>query len=213
MKRCSTCGVVKAVGEFYIRRRAGKIGRQARCKVCAAAAQMNWRAQNLAHCKAASLQWNAEHPEKVKVANAKWARTNATKIEAQQQRYRETHREVAAARTSRWRDTHPGKNASTVRQWQIKNSDKVNASAVRRKAIKLQATPGWTNHVAIGAFYAFAAIQSKMVGKPYHVDHIVPLKSKLVCGLHTHYNLQVLPGKENMSKGNRHWPDMPEVRI
>jgi hypothetical protein len=42
-----------------------------------------------------------------------------------------------------------------------------------------------------------------------HVDHIVPLVSKFVCGLHCEANLQLLPGPENQRKGNRVWPDMP----
>ncbi len=84
-----------------------------------------------------------------------------------------------------------------------------NEKGVRRKRAKGMATPAWCNPDRIREIYRLARRMSKSMGQQYHVDHIVPLTSKLVCGLHTEHNLQILPSTDNLKKHNRTWPDMP----
>ena len=43
------------------------------------------------------------------------------------------------------------------------------------------------------------------------VDHIVPVTSDFVSGLHCWHNLQLLKRTENRSKSNKFWPDMPDT--
>lgn len=88
----------------------------------------------------------------------------------------------------------------------IRRRAKRNILSNRRRAAKLKATPKWANTELMQKFYTEAAQLSAIQGISYHVDHIVPLRGRTVCGLHNHFNLQVLEGRENIRKGNRFEP-------
>lgn len=49
----------------------------------------------------------------------------------------------------------------------------------------------------------------KKLGEDVNVDHIVPICSDIVCGLHVPWNLQVITALENGRKSNLWWPDHP----
>lgn len=71
-----------------------------------------------------------------------------------------------------------------------------NARNSYRRARKLRATPSWADISKIREIY-------KACPPAHHVDHIYPLISDWVCGLHVHENLQHLSAEENLRKGNR----------
>jgi len=81
--------------------------------------------------------------------------------------------------------------------------------AMHRIALKINATPKWASHEDINFIYKQSKVLSEINGEVFHVDHIVPLKSNIVCGLHVENNLQILSASENIKKSNRIWPDMP----
>lgn len=93
-------------------------------------------------------------------------------------------------------------------QYKTENPERYRESNMRRYAAKQKAVPLWVDQAAILAVYQEAARLTIETGVIHHVDHIVPLRSKTVCGLHWHGNLQILPARENLSKSNHHWPDM-----
>lgn len=74
-----------------------------------------------------------------------------------------------------------------------------------------QATPQWLTREQKRQFYRIYARMRRMrrSGRRVSVDHIVPLKNELVCGLNVPWNLEIIDESSNYSKGNRSWPDAP----
>ncbi|WP_455154164.1 HNH endonuclease signature motif containing protein [Cupriavidus campinensis] len=119
------------------------------------------------------------------------------------------NRESYLARKRKAYSANPAVYIKRIAEQQRKHAARCNARNAVRYASKMRATPSWADQEAIKQFYETATALGMLTGEWHEVDHIVPLRSKLVCGLHCQANLQILTAKENMRKGNRHWPDMP----
>lgn len=135
-----------------------------------------------------------ERREERLAVQAEYRKNNPEKNKARRVKYYTENRKLLAEKAEVYRKDNPDKRA---------------AFEGKRRSRKLNATPKWANDFFISEAYHLAKIREQVVGGKWHVDHIVPLQSKLVCGLHNEFNVQVIPGKENLSKGNRFWPDMP----
>ncbi len=85
--------------------------------------------------------------------------------------------------------------------WSKKKAKMTFASAKRRTA-ELNATPTWVNESKIKEIYRECADISTRTGIQHHVDHIIPLRGKKVCGLHVPWNLQVITASDNLKKSN-----------
>ena len=114
-----------------------------------------------------------------------------------------------SAYAAKSRKKNPATVALSMAAWAKRNSAKVNAKKAARMAAQKSATPAWANQFFIEEIYDLARLRTKYLGVKHSVDHIVPMTSKLVCGLHVEHNLRVIPHRQNISKLNRHWPQMP----
>ena len=126
--------------------------------------------------------------------------------------------------TAKWRAKNPERMKAMVKAWDAANPDKkleatkkrqkryphlMVEAVAKRRAAKYQATPPWADRKAIKQYYLLAQFLTEELGTPFSVDHVVPLKSETVCGLHAQTNLAILPTAWNAKKGNRTWPGKP----
>ncbi len=89
------------------------------------------------------------------------------------------------------------------------NLNKNYRRSVRYYRQLFMAWPKWcADHPGYKKIYDEAA-RRRSAGEDVHVDHIVPICSKLVCGLHVPWNLQIIGAGPNLKKSNLWWPDHP----
>jgi len=173
-KTCSVCKQVKEFSAFY-KAAKSKTGFGNRCKTC----ELEYQRGRKEEKQQASAKWWEKHGGVVLLN--KRAKTKQKQLEKTE------HRLAVLALseqtlTTRWR--------------------KHNAS---RRLLRKRATPVWVDYehtLRINNIYALTQQLQEATAAVYHVDHIVPLASEHVCGLHVWWNLQPLPEKTNIAKNN-----------
>ncbi|MFM0243778.1 hypothetical protein [Paraburkholderia sediminicola] len=194
------------------------------CAECLRVKVQEWRLRNPEKMREQKKKWIAQDPQKESARVMKWVVKNRDKFRARHKRWRdrnpqktrESSKKYAAENPEARRKSklaayqkNPEKFRERHKRWKESNREKVAALESSRRAAKIRAIPEWADVHKINEFYATADALRMHTGDWYHVDHIVPLRSKLVCGLHNQFNLQILTATENIKKGNRAWPDMP----
>lgn len=160
--------------------KAKKDGRQARCHECGREYAARRRKTN---------------PEAVRATLRRYATAHPVRVREKNRRLRYLRGPVAAK-----------KAVERATAWAKANPGRAKANKANHRAAKLRATPAWADLEAIREIYKTATL----LGLGFHVDHIVPLQGKMVCGLHCEANLRIIPATVNISKHNRLWPDMFE---
>ena len=136
--------------------------------------------------------WCSENKASIKKYNKKYYNKNRSKILS---KIKNTRKRVL--RTIR----SPEIIKEQKRQWNIKNKGWKNFLTRKRQAQISRATPKWADVEAIKNIYILTETININTGIKHHVDHIIPLQGKLVCGLHIPENLQIISEIENLRKG------------
>lgn len=102
-------------------------------------------------------------------------------------------------------DNHE-KEKENRRKYYAKNKASYLANFYKREANISRATPSWLSDEMkkeILSIYRTREVLSEQTGILHHVDHIVPIKSDIVCGLNVPWNLRVITAEENLRKSNK----------
>lgn len=236
VKTCTSCKQEKPITDFY-KAKHGKYGKASLCKVCSQ--QKNKKriftfdpekfGENItcSVCKEAKHHSMFNNDKIIRNGKSSLCKDCLSNIKAQKNNVPEANYESKFRLCSTCGEEKPGLEFNKRKAGkgglcsQCKECDSKyrkgnphisTAIAARRRSIKKKAIPKWYDKEKVDAIYAECAITTKETGVMHHVDHIVPLQSKWVCGLHTIENLRIITATDNQHKLNSHWPDMPDKK-
>lgn len=187
MKACRKCQIDKPLTNYSIDRSA-RDGLRSACKACDVAAVMARRAKDVDADKERKRAWRERNQQYIANARAEYAAKNPDA----HKNYYAKNRDAALEKS---------------KAWNVRNKEKRASWEASRRAATKQQTPKLANEQSILEIYKRAA-DMRAKGISVQVDHIVPLNSPLVSGLHCEQNMQILDSSLNASKKNYHWPDM-----
>lgn len=204
MKVCSKCKVEKSL-DCFVKRSDTVSGYAGQCKVCVNARKLAWK-----HGDSNQLEKEKEYyrknSDKIKARASKWVEENSERAKERRKQYYAKNRESAILAKKQYYENNKETIAVKVRQYYLKTKAARVECAARHRANKRKATPSWlsSQHKSeIAELFSVCEIFRLYTGLDYHVDHIVPLKGKNVCGLHVPWNLQVLEASRNRRKSNK----------
>lgn len=148
-----------------------------------------------------------KHKNNILVAVKQYADKNKEVKKLYLSEYAKENRDALLAYRREWHRNNPNYSKNQY----INNPHPYKIKTQYRKAKRLQATPPWFGELDEFAFdeaYRLTEIREQYFGFKWEVDHVVPLISTQVSGLHVASNIAVVPRIVNRAKGNRHWPDM-----
>lgn len=192
-KSCRKCGIVKPLTEFYAHSTSAD-GYRGDCKQCHLAAHLS--------------RYYARHEDSKRKKRERHAAKMADNPNWHAEYYAKNRERMLAASKLEYKKRRKERIANAV-AWAKANKGKANANKKAYKAAKAKACPVWVREDVellwlMQQAYELAAQRTEVFGFQWHVDHVVPLRGAQVCGLHTPWNLQVIPGSENCSKSNKY---------
>jgi len=211
MKTCSKCKAEKSLADFY--KKSGRNCLNAKCKACVLQESADRRAQKRDLLIAKDRERYQRDRAKLLEQKKAYAAANKQLIAQKNAEYRKRHGGRLSAYLRDWKAAHPHKLAeykptqqAATRAWRKANPEAVTLQEQRRRASKLRAVVAWNpelDDLVLREAASLAKQRERITGIRWSIDHVEPLQSDEVCGLHTASNLAVIPLALNVKKNNR----------
>jgi hypothetical protein len=159
-------------------------------------------------CKQCAREWRIQNAEYLKRTKADYHMANRERLNKRSAERQAANKDQSNQRSKKWREANPDRRKEIANAWVKRNPEQAAQHQRLRAAGAKRAQPQWADKSRMKAIYKEARLR-RASGEQCHVDHIVPLISAFVSGLHCEANLRIISAAENQSKSNRHWPDMP----
>ena len=154
------------------------------------------------------IKYRLENKEKIAQHKRDWYEKNKEEVLLKAKNSSEEQRAIKAEYDREYNKLNYERISSNKKEYNKRVERKaVRNEATRRRRMYLkQATPNWMDEfdeLFIKEIYHLASLRSEILGIKHHVDHIIPLKGKTVCGLHVPLNLRILTAEDNIRKNNK----------
>jgi len=124
-KRCVTCGKIKPITEFAIRK-LNKDGYSGQCKECLKLYMGQWRKSNKEHRRDYAKKYKHNNPDKIIAKRKRHYERHKDKILKQTSEWQKKNPQKVKERNERWLKKHPGYSAFNTKRWRRNNRDRFN---------------------------------------------------------------------------------------
>jgi hypothetical protein len=162
-----------------------------------------WYYKNKEKAKERINNWRLNNKERI---NARARRIYKDKIKDKSREYYLKNKDRILERVKNHREAHREEKRQRDKDYIKRNPHVARAAKANYKKSRKRATPKWLTQEhfdQIKEFHKTAIQLTKETGIEHHVDHIVPLQGKTVCGLHVPWNMRVITHIENRQKTNK----------